>query len=62
MLQNAQEQIAARAGSQLGPLLIAGTSYEMEIMSAVPAFQTLRHILSLVIGQVGVGDETHGAP
>ena len=52
LLQNAQEQIAARAGSQLGPPLVAATSYEMEIVSAVPAFQTFRHIVSLVVGQV----------
>ncbi len=51
-LQNAQEEIAARAGSQLGPPLVAATGYEMEIVSAVPAFQTFRHTLSLVIGQM----------
>ena len=41
--QDAQEQITARASSQFGPPLIAATSYEMQIMSAAPAFQTFRH-------------------
>ena len=51
-LQNAKEQIAARSGSQLGPPLVAATGYEMEIVPTVPALQTFRHNLSLVIGQV----------
>ena len=42
-LQNAQEEIAARAGSQLRPPLVAATGYEVEIVPAVPAFQTFRH-------------------
>jgi len=61
-LQNAQEEIAARAGSQLGPPLVAATGYEMQIVPAVPAFQAFRHTLSLVVGQMCVGDETHAAP
>ena len=51
-LQNAQEEIAARAGSQLRPPLVAATGYEMKIVPTVPAFQTFRHTLSLVIGQM----------
>ena len=61
-LQNAQEEIAARVGPQLGPPLVAATGYEMEIVPAVPAFQTFRHTLSLVVVRCVVGDETHGAP
>ena len=51
-LQHAQEEIAARAGSQLGPPLVAATGYEVEIVPAVPAFQTFGHTLSLVVGQM----------
>jgi len=49
-LQNAQEEIAACAGSQLGAPLVAATGYEMEIVPAIPAVQTFRHTLSLVVG------------
>jgi len=51
-LQNTQEEIAPRAGSHLGPPLVAATGYEMEIVPAVPAFQTFHHTLSVVIGQM----------
>ena len=51
-LQNPQQEIAARAGSQLGPPLVAATGYEMEIVPAVPPFQTFRHTPSLVVGQM----------
>jgi len=51
-LQNAQEEIAARAGSQLGPPLVAATGYEMEIVPAVPALQAFSHNMSLVSGQM----------
>ena len=49
-LQNAQKEIAALASSQLGSTLVTATSYEMEIVPAVPAFQTFRHTLRLVVG------------
>ncbi len=50
LFQDAQQEIAARTRSQLGPPLVATTSDEMEIVSAVPALQTFRHTLNLVIG------------
>jgi hypothetical protein len=51
-LQNAKKEIAASVGSQLRPPLVTATGYEMEIVPAVPAFQTFGHTLSLVIGQM----------
>ena len=51
-LQNAEEELAARGGCQLGPPLVAATGYEVEIVPAVPAFQAVRHTLRLVIGQM----------
>jgi len=42
-LQDPQEEVAPRAGSQLRPPLVAATGYEVEIVPAVSAFQTFRH-------------------
>ena len=51
-LQNAQEEIAARPGTQLGSPLVTATGYEMEIVPAVPALQAFSHNMSLVSGQM----------
>jgi hypothetical protein len=46
-LQNAQEEIAALGGSQLGPPPVTATGYEMQMVPTIPTLETFRHTPSL---------------
>ncbi len=47
-LQHTQEKVASFPTSQLRPTLIATAGYEVEIVSAIPALQTLRHSTNVI--------------